>query len=42
MTWFSGPKSVCQNAPSLECFSRTGLRLAKRSSNSATAPVRNV
>ena len=22
ITWFSGPKSVCQKAPNLECFSR--------------------
>src|SRR5881296_825877 len=38
MTWLSGPNSVCQKAPNLECFSRRGSRLAKRSSNSATAP----
>ncbi len=42
MTWFSGPKSVCQKAPSVECFSRSGFRLAKRSSNSATVPGRSV
>src|SRR6266699_2117204 len=39
MTWLSGPNSVCQKAPNLECFSRRGRRLAKRSSNSATAPT---
>ena len=38
ITWFSGPTSVCQNAASLENFSRMASAPPKRSSNVGMLP----